>query len=56
MLTFRVRVVGVLEETWEVQAHDIQDAITRVQAAEGNWVDAAWVGEPRHTARLASQS
>lgn len=51
MIAFRVEVHGVYRETWEVDAHDIHDAIRRIEWAEGSWLDAGWVGEPRYVAK-----
>ena len=50
---FRVVVQGHYVETWEVDAHDVQDAIRRVQWAEGSWMGAEWAGQPRYSARSA---
>lgn len=51
LIPFRVTVEGHLVETWEVDAHDMQDAATRVWAGEGTWMGAEWQGKPRITAK-----
>jgi hypothetical protein len=46
LLVFRVVRSGRYAETWEVMAGDGADAVRRIKASEGNWIDAEWQGEP----------
>ena len=50
-ITFRVQVHGVYAEDWEVDAYDVHDAVTRIKASEGQWLDAGFVAEPRYTVK-----